>query len=150
VTRSTTGANVPTLSRRPDLRALATRLPDRPLTRFAPSPTGTLHLGHVVNAVYVWGLARALGGRVLLRFEDHDRARSRPVFERAILDDLEWLGLEPDLGLPSEFRAGRSPFRQSDADEAFARALAASVTTAVCTPAAARARTSQRSRAPSR
>ena len=42
------------------------------LTRYAPSPTGHLHLGHVVNAIYVWGLAHAAGGRVLLRMEDHD------------------------------------------------------------------------------
>ncbi len=81
---------------RPDLAALASRLPPRPLTRFAPSPTGHLHLGHVVNAVYVWGLARAIGGRVLLRIEDHDRQRSRAEYEAAILEDLAWLGLEPD------------------------------------------------------
>ena len=97
-----------------DVSALARRLPGRPLTRFAPSPTGYLHLGHVVNAVCVWGLARALGGRVLLRVEDHDRGRSRPEYESALLEDLEWLGLEPDLGTPEELRQGPSPFRQSD------------------------------------
>jgi glutamyl-Q tRNA(Asp) synthetase len=81
-----------------DIEALRRRLPPNPLTRFAPSPTGYLHLGHVVHAMYVWRLARALGGRVLLRIEDHDRLRSRPEFERALLDDLEWLGFQPDLG----------------------------------------------------
>jgi glutamyl/glutaminyl-tRNA synthetase len=97
-----------------DVAALATRLPARPLTRFAPSPTGYLHLGHVVNAVYVWGLARALGGRVLLRLEDHDRTRCRPAYENALLADLDWLGLEPDLGRAAELRQGGSPYRQSD------------------------------------
>jgi glutamyl-tRNA synthetase/glutamyl-Q tRNA(Asp) synthetase len=52
-----------------------------------------------VNAIYVWGLTRALGGRVLLRIEDHDRVRSRPEYEAAILEDLEWLGFTPDDGL---------------------------------------------------
>jgi glutamyl-tRNA synthetase/glutamyl-Q tRNA(Asp) synthetase len=52
-----------------------------------------------VNAIYVWGVVRALGGRVLLRIEDHDRIRSRRAFEAAILDDLAWLGFEPDAGL---------------------------------------------------
>ena len=66
------------------------------ITRFAPSPTGHLHLGHVVNAIYVWGLARASGGKVLLRIEDHDRQRSRPEFEESILRDLEWLGFAAD------------------------------------------------------
>jgi hypothetical protein len=70
----------------PRLEQLAGRLPRRFLTRFAPSPTGRLHLGHAVNAIYVWGIARALGGRVLLRIEDHDRQRSRKAHERAILD----------------------------------------------------------------
>jgi tRNA synthetases class I (E and Q), catalytic domain len=98
-----------------DLEALARRLPSRPLTRFAPSPTGYLHLGHVANAVWTWGVARALGGRMLLRLEDHDRVRCRPAYERALLEDLEWLGLEPDLGTIAELRAGPSAYRQSDA-----------------------------------
>ena len=66
------------------------------LTRFAPAPTGYLHLGHVVNALHVWGAAREHGGRVLLRIEDHDRQRSRVEFERAILEDLAWLGFAHD------------------------------------------------------
>ena len=66
------------------------------VTRFAPAPTGFLHLGHVVNAIYVWGIARAKGGRVLLRIEDHDRTRSRSEYEQAILDDLSWLGFVAD------------------------------------------------------
>jgi glutamyl/glutaminyl-tRNA synthetase len=65
-------------------------------TRFAPAPTGRLHLGHVADAIWVWGAARASGGRVLLRVEDHDRVRSRPEHERALLADLDWLGFEPD------------------------------------------------------
>ena len=95
--------------------ALVARLPRSPLTRFAPSPTGYLHLGHVVNAIWVWGLARALGGRVLLRIEDHDRGRCRPEYEQALLDDLAWLGLTPDLG----------PTRQRDAAAIYHDTLAA-------------------------
>ncbi len=95
-----------------------------PLTRFAPAPTGALHLGHVVNAIYVWGLARALGGHVLLRIEDHDRQRARTEFERDLLDDLDWLGLEPDVFPTSCFRAGRCDGRQSDRDAIYRSALA--------------------------
>jgi glutamyl-Q tRNA(Asp) synthetase len=104
-----------------DLHAVAARLPPRPLTRFAPSPTGYLHLGHVANAVCVWGIARALGGRVLLRLEDHDRGRCRPEFESALLEDIEWLGLVPDMGSPAELRAAAtgSTYRQSDNDQAY-------------------------------
>jgi glutamyl-Q tRNA(Asp) synthetase len=81
------------------------RLPAAPLvTRFAPSPTGYLHLGHVVNAIYVWGLGRALGARVLLRIEDHDRLRCRRAFEHALLEDLEWLGFVPDEGVEARVR----------------------------------------------
>lgn len=105
---------------RPDLAALGARLPPRPLTRFAPSPTYYLHLGHVVNAIYVWGIARALDGRVLLRIEDHDRTRCRPGYERAILEDLAWLGLKPDVGSFASFRAGVSPWRQSDQEPLYA------------------------------
>jgi glutamyl-tRNA synthetase/glutamyl-Q tRNA(Asp) synthetase len=92
---------------------VASRVP-RPLTRFAPSPTGYLHIGHVVNAVFVWGLAQATGGRVLLRIEDHDRQRCRPELEAALLDDLDWLQFVPDLFPTAAFRAGRSDARQSD------------------------------------
>lgn len=106
-----------------DLGALATRLPPTPLTRFAPSPTGHLHLGHVANAIHVWGIARGLGGRVLLRLENHDRTRCRPAYETSLLDDLEWLGLEPDLGAVAEFRRSASPYRQSDCGEAYEAAL---------------------------
>jgi glutamyl-tRNA synthetase/glutamyl-Q tRNA(Asp) synthetase len=66
------------------------------VSRFAPAPTGYLHLGHVLNAIYVWGIARAAKGRVLVRLEDHDRQRSRPEFERAIIEDLRWLGFLND------------------------------------------------------
>lgn len=96
-------------------------------TRFAPAPTGRLHLGHLVNALYVWGIARAFGGRVVLRIEDHDRTRCRPEYERALLDDLDWLGFEPDAYTTDSFRVsgGEHPSRQSDNGNRYARALAA-------------------------
>jgi glutamyl/glutaminyl-tRNA synthetase len=87
-----------------DLAALASRLPAPPVTRFAPSPTGHLHLGHLVNAIFVWGIARALGGRVQLRVEDHDQSRARREYETSILDDLEWLGFVPDAPSIAAFR----------------------------------------------
>lgn len=77
-------------------------------TRFAPAPTGWLHLGHVVNAVHVWGLARAFDGRVVLRIEDHDTKRCREEFGRGIVDDLDWLGLAPDeIAPPQSERTAR-------------------------------------------
>ena len=100
---------------RPDLARLASAVGTSPLTRFAPSPTGYLHLGHVVNAIYVWGLARALGGRVLLRIEDHDRIRCRPDYERALFEDLAWLGFEPDTGLDPPLRQSETPQVYEDA-----------------------------------
>ena len=85
------------------------------ITRFAPAPTGYLHLGHVLNAIYVWESARASGpdARVLLRIEDHDRARSRPEFEAALLEDLAWLG----------FVADGEVVRQSERSALYERAL---------------------------
>ncbi len=100
------------MPRLPDLSPLRPPAPP-PVTRFAPSPTGHLHLGHVVNAIYVWGIARAAGGRVQVRIEDHDRIRCRPAYEAGILEDLAWLGLE-----------GGPVTRQSDAPEAYTEALA--------------------------
>ncbi|MDZ4868305.1 MAG: tRNA glutamyl-Q(34) synthetase GluQRS [Alphaproteobacteria bacterium] len=63
------------------------------VTRFAPSPTGLLHLGHAFAALFADEAARATGGRFLLRIEDIDTARARPEFEKAIDEDLAWLGL---------------------------------------------------------
>ena len=96
----------------------------RAVTRFAPAPTGALHLGHVVNALYVWSAAAAVGGRVLLRIEDHDRGRARPEFEVGILDDLDWLGFAADIHPTSEFRAGRCRGRQSDREDIYRDAVA--------------------------
>ncbi|MEX2009527.1 MAG: tRNA glutamyl-Q(34) synthetase GluQRS [Dongiaceae bacterium] len=64
------------------------------VTRFAPSPTGYLHLGHALSALTGWRAARAAGGRFLLRIEDIDAGRCRPDFEAAIYEDLAWLGLD--------------------------------------------------------
>lgn len=64
------------------------------LTRFAPSPTGQLHLGHAASAWYVWRAAEQAGGRVLLRIEDIDTTRCRPEFTKQIFEDLRWLGFD--------------------------------------------------------
>lgn len=64
------------------------------ITRFAPSPTGLLHLGHAFSALTAWDMAQAAGGTFLLRIEDIDQPRCRDEFEQAIYDDLHWLGLD--------------------------------------------------------
>ena len=64
------------------------------VTRFAPSPTGYLHVGHAYSALLAWRRARAAGGRFLLRLEDIDPVRCRPEFATAILEDLAWFGLD--------------------------------------------------------
>ena len=61
--------------------------------RFAPSPTGPLHLGHAFSALTAWDRATANGGEFLLRIEDIDQSRCRPAWEQKIYEDLEWLGL---------------------------------------------------------
>ncbi len=85
------------------------------VTRFAPSPTGLLHLGHAHSALFADRAARAAGGRFLLRIEDIDRGRCRPDFEAAIYDDLGWLGLEWEA----------PAMRQSERSEVYAEALEA-------------------------
>lgn len=82
-------------------------------TRFAPSPTGPLHLGHAYAAIFAHDMARAAGGRFLLRIEDIDRQRSKQGWEDRIHDDLEWLGLTWDA----------TPLRQSDRSAAYGAAL---------------------------
>ncbi len=63
-------------------------------TRFAPSPTGALHLGHAASALHVWRAAEAVGGTVLLRIEDIDTTRCKPELSEAIYRDLAWLGFD--------------------------------------------------------
>jgi glutamyl-Q tRNA(Asp) synthetase len=83
------------------------------VTRFAPSPSGYLHLGHAYSALMAWEAARASGGRFYLRIEDIDVGRCRPEFEQGIYDDLRWLGLDWDA----------EPYRQSDHMQGYADAL---------------------------
>ncbi|HEX7390432.1 MAG TPA: tRNA glutamyl-Q(34) synthetase GluQRS [Acidiphilium sp.] len=66
------------------------------VTRFAPSPTFYLHLGHAASALIGWRRARVSGGRFLLRIEDIDRTRCRPEYTQAIIEDLDWLGIDRD------------------------------------------------------
>ncbi len=80
-----------------------------------------MHLGHVVNAIYVWGLARHRGAQVLLRIEDHDRIRCRPEFEAAMLEDLDWLGFAADAGRAPVLRQSDSPGAYQDALDALRR-----------------------------
>lgn len=93
------------------------------LTRFAPSLTGYLHLGHVLHMIYVWGTARRRGGRILARIEDHDRGRARSDYEAAILDIMDWLGFKPDLGITAADAGRPSEFRQSDCAAQYAAVL---------------------------
>lgn len=83
------------------------------ITRFAPSPTGYLHLGHAYSALFAARAASGTDGRFLLRIEDIDRVRCRPEFEEAIYEDLTWLGLEWETPVR----------RQSDHFDDYARAL---------------------------
>jgi glutamyl-Q tRNA(Asp) synthetase len=77
------------------------------VTRFAPSPTGRLHLGHAFAALQAHDAARDAGGRFLLRIEDIDQTRARPEFEAGIYEDLAWLGLSWEA--PVMRQSGRLP-----------------------------------------
>jgi nondiscriminating glutamyl-tRNA synthetase len=81
------------------------------VTRFAPSPTGAMHLGNARTALFNWLFARGRGGRFLVRIEDTDRARSDDAQALALLEELAWLGLEWDAGPDREDALG--PYRQS-------------------------------------
>lgn len=76
------------------------------LVRFAPSPTGYLHVGNARTALFNWLFARKARGRFLLRLDDTDEARSRPEYAEAILEDLDWLGLDHDLFARQSDREG--------------------------------------------
>lgn len=93
-------------------------------TRFAPSPTGPLHLGHAFSALTAWDRARTAGGVFLLRIEDIDTTRCKPAWEAAILDDLAWLGLTWP----------RPVWRQSERRAAYDATLARLIALGLCYP----------------
>ena len=91
------------------------------ITRFAPSPTGALHPGNARTALFSFLLARARGGRFVLRIEDTDRERTDEDQVPGQLEDLRWLGIEWDAGPDRD--DGRGPYRQSARGAIYARLL---------------------------
>ena len=98
--------------------------------RFAPSPTGLLHVGNARTALYNWLFARRHGGAFILRIEDTDRERSEAQYERSLIEDLRWLGLDWDEGPGGSAKAGdiwsdehgkHGPYRQSERLKIYAR-----------------------------
>ena len=93
---------------------------DGPVTgRFAPSPSGRLHLGNLLSSLLAWLDVRSRGGVMLFRLEDLDPARSFPRFADAMAEDLLWLGLDWDVGR----RPGDMAYAQSHRTERYAEAL---------------------------
>ncbi len=82
--------------------------------RFAPSPTGPLHIGGVRTALYNYLFARKHGGDMLLRIEDTDSARFVPGAEEYIVEALSWLGIEIDEGIGAKSEGKHAPYRQSE------------------------------------
>ena len=91
--------------------------------RYAPSPTGRLHLGNARSALLAWLETRRAGGVFVMRIEDVDHQRSRPEFEERLLTDLRWLGLDWDEG--PDVGGAFGPYRQSERDEHYAAAIEA-------------------------
>jgi len=87
--------------------------------RFAPSPTGSLHVGNVRTALFNWLLARGSGGDFVLRIEDTDADRSESIYEKELIEDLAWLGLDWDEGLGKGGDFG--PYRQTDRYDLYRR-----------------------------
>ena len=87
--------------------------------RFAPSPTGYVHVGNARTALFNWLFARHQGGAFVLRIEDTDAERSKPEYERQLIEDLRWFGLDwdegPDTGGPF------GPYRQSERSAIYAQ-----------------------------
>jgi glutamyl/glutaminyl-tRNA synthetase len=111
---------------------------DGPVTRFAPSPTGHLHIGGARTALYNWALARS-GGRFLLRIEDTDQARSSEDAAAGILEDLAWLGIAwdegPAFGSLGGDPRGVGPWRQAERLEHYAAAVRALIARDLAYPA---------------
>ncbi|MCL6452793.1 MAG: tRNA glutamyl-Q(34) synthetase GluQRS [Alicyclobacillus sp.] len=90
--------------------------------RFAPTPSGFLHLGNALTALLAWLQVRQLGGDFILRVEDLDERRFHPVYADALLDDLRWLGIDWDEG--PDVGGARGPYRQRDRLALYEAALA--------------------------
>lgn len=101
---------------------------DRPVGRYAPSPTGDLHLGNLRTAILAWEDIRRRGGIFILRMEDIDAPRNVPGSEARIIDDLRWLGIDwdegPDIGGP-QTGGPAGPYRQSERSHFYEAALSA-------------------------
>ncbi len=93
----------------------------KPRVRFAPSPTGQLHVGNARTALYNWLFARRFGGDFLLRIEDTDVERSEARYETQLLEDLRWLGLDWDEGPDKPGKLDVGPYRQSERLEIYRR-----------------------------
>lgn len=89
--------------------------------RYAPSPTGRLHLGNARSALLAWLATRHVGGVFVMRIEDVDHQRSRPEFERRMLADLRWLGLDWDEG--PDVGGAYGPYRQSERESHYVAAI---------------------------
>ena len=94
---------------------------DRPRVRFAPSPTGELHVGNARTALFNWMFARHHGGSLVLRVEDTDESRSALSYQVSLLDDLKWLGLDWDEG--PEKNGAYGPYKQSQRLDLYAEHL---------------------------
>jgi glutamyl-tRNA synthetase len=121
-----------------------------PVVRFAPSPTGLLHVGNVRAALYNWLFAKRHGGTFILRLDDTDRARSKPEYEAAIERDLLWLGLdwarqEKQWDRLAHYDAARDRLIAAERLYAFTRRRRSSSSNAsVCSPRAVRRSTTAR------
>jgi len=100
---------------------LKTTQPDEVRVRFAPSPTGNLHIGSARTALFNYLFARANKGKFVLRIEDTDKERSKPEYEKNVIDGLKWLGIEWDEGPDKDGSYG--PYRQSERLETYKRYL---------------------------
>ena len=106
-----------------DAPSIASSRPTVPTGRYAPSPTGRMHLGNLFSALMSWLSVKSRGGRWILRIEDLDPQRSKPEFSRLIEDDLNWLGLDWDEGGMAD-RGPHGPYSQSLRGEIYAEYLA--------------------------
>lgn len=93
------------------LKAAIDAIPSGSTTRFAPSPTGYLHIGHIASALFVWIIGKKTQSKIIFRMEDHDQGRYRPEYDLSITEDLMKLGFTPDEGIDIPSKA--SNYHQS-------------------------------------